>query len=324
MSYLLAPDSFKGSFDAAAVAEALARGVRAGGGEAVTRPVADGGEGTAAILLERLGGGWHAVTASSPLGEPVAARFALLGDGETAALDVASASGLSLVDPERRDAEAASSRGTGELIAAAIAAGATRVLVGAGGSATTDGGAGAIEAIEEAGGMGPAGLIVLCDASASFERAAPVFAPQKGADAAAVERLAARLDALAGGLPRDPRGVPMTGCAGGLSGGLWAAFGADLRPGAEYVLDAVGFDELLGGAAAVIGGEGRVDEQSLGGKVVGEIARRCRAAGVPFHLVAGEDGLDREASERLGAASVEVATTLEQIEAAAERVVRSV
>jgi glycerate 2-kinase len=128
----------------------------------------------------------------------------------------------------------------------------------------------------------------------AFEEAARLFAPQKGADPAAVERLSERLEAFAGQLPRDPRGVPMGGCAGGLSGGLWA-YGAHLRPGAAFVLDAVSFDRRLAAADAVISGEGRFDSQSLEGKIVGEIANRCGAAGKPLHLIVGADGLESEA-----------------------------
>ena len=153
------------------------------------------------------------------------------------------------------------------------------MLVAAGGSATTDGGAGAIDAIEAAGGLGKAKLEVLCDVSVPFERAAEVFAPQKGADPEAVARLTERLTARAGALPRDPRGKPMTGAAGGLSGGLWAAFGARLVPGAAYVLGLLGFDRRLEDADAAVTGEGRLDPQSLEGKLVGEVARRCREAG---------------------------------------------
>jgi glycerate 2-kinase len=233
---------------------------------------------------------------------------------------VAAASGLDLVEPAERNPERATSAGTGELIAAAIEAGARRVLVAAGGSATTDGGRGAIDALEAAGGPGDARLEVLCDTTVAFENAAEVFAPQKGASPEQVRRLTERLIALAGALPRDPRGRALTGAAGGLSGGLWAAFGARLVPGAAYVLGLLGFDRLLEEADAMITGEGRLDSQSFQGKLVGEIARRCRAAGVPLHAIVG--GVE-PGSERLGAAglaSVSEAGTSAEIEAAAQRI----
>jgi glycerate kinase len=302
--FLVAPDSFKGTFAAAAVTEAIAAGVEAAGGEADRCPVADGGEGTMAVLLEELGGECRRVSAHDPLRRPIEASFALLSDGETAVVEMAQASGLSLVAPEERDPEGADTFGTGELIAAAVAAGARRVLVAVGGSATTDGGRGALEALRQSSAafvLCPAyackrtnadevRLEVLCDVQTRFEDAARVFGPQKGADPAAVERLAARLDALAGELPRDPRGVPMTGCAGGLSGGLWAC-SAELVPGAEFVLDALEFDDRLARADAVASGEGRFDSQSLEGKIVGAIARRCAVAGKPLHLIVGQNTL---------------------------------
>jgi glycerate 2-kinase len=300
--FLVAPDSFKGTFDAAAVAEAIAAGIEAAGGEADRCPVADGGEGTMAVLLEALGGEQRSAPVHDPLRRPFEASFALLADGETAIVETAQASGLSLVAPEERDAERADTYGTGELIAAAAAAGARRVLVAVGGSATTDGGRGALEAlhqseaaldflpssVEEGTNAEGVRLELLCDVRTAFEDAARVFAPQKGADPAAVERLTARLNSFAAELPRDPRGVPMTGCAGGLSGGLWA-YAAELRPGAEFVLDALDFDTRLARADAVISGEGRFDSQSLEGKIVGAIAARCAVAGRPLHLIVGEN-----------------------------------
>lgn len=288
--FLVAPDSFKGTFDAFAVAEAIAAGVEAAGGDAERCPVADGGEGTMAVLLAAIGGERRRVAVHDPLRRPIEASFGLLGDGETAVVETAEASGLSLVAPEERDAERADTFGAGELIAAAIAGGAGRVLVAVGGSATTDGGEGALEALRRAGALGAAPVEVLCDVQAPYEDAARLFAPQKGAGAAAVERLSARLEQQASGLPRDPRGRPMTGCAGGLSGALWA-HGARLRPGAAFVLEAIGFDSRLAGADAVIGGEGCFDAQSMRGKVVGEIASRCERAGKPLHLVVGGTAL---------------------------------
>jgi glycerate kinase len=286
---LVAPDSFKGTLTAQQVAAAIGRGlVRAGLPDPDLAPVADGGEGTMEVLLGRLGGEVVTVAASDPLGREVAAGLALLGDGRTALVEVAAASGLALVAPEQRDAEAASSAGTGQLIAAAVATGAAHVLVAAGGSATTDGGRGAIEAIADAGGLGRARITVLCDVRTPFEQAASVFGPQKGADGAAVARLERRLAAF--GLPRE---VPMTGAAGGLAGGLWATFGAELVAGAPFVLDALDFDRRMLASRAVIVGEGRLDATSLQGKIAAEIATRARQHGVPAHAIVGSCAIDR-------------------------------
>ncbi|HVF78861.1 MAG TPA: glycerate kinase [Solirubrobacteraceae bacterium] len=317
---LVAPDSFKGTFGAPAVARAIAAGVGQAGWEADRCPVADGGEGTMALLVEALGGELVAARASDPLGRLVSCEFGLVEDGATAIVETAQASGLVLVAEDERDAWRASTWGTGELILAAAASGARRIVVAAGGSATTDGGAGAIKAIREGGGLGSARLEVLCDVEFAFERAARIFGPQKGADDALVLRLEERLDGLARSLPKDPRGIPATGCAGGLSGGLWAAFGAELRAGAPAVLDALKVDERMRAAQLVIAGEGRVDEQSFGGKIVGELVRRAQAAGVPVHAVAGTSRLSREAAAAAGLAQVWTASTLEEIEAAGRAV----
>jgi glycerate 2-kinase len=273
-----------------------------------------------AVLVHALGGERRAAPAHGPLGRPIQAEFGLIRDGSTAVVEVAAASGLALLEPGERDPERASSAGTGELIAAAIEAGPERVLVAAGGSATTDGGRGAIEALDAAGGLGGARLEVLCDTTVPFERAAEVFAPQKGASAEQVERLTDRLVALAGALPRDPRGQTMSGAAGGLSGGLWAAFGAHLIPGAATVLGMLGFDRRLEEAIAVITGEGRLDSQSLEGKLIGEIARRCRAARVPVHAIAGRVELERTELRTLGLASAVQAGTPDAIADAAGRI----
>lgn len=319
--YLLAPDSFKGTFDATDVAAAMARGVREAGSEADECPLADGGEGTLDALLAAVGGERVETEAHDPLGRPIRAEFGLLGDGETAVVEVAAASGLPLLSPEERDPERVDTRGTGELILAAVAAGARTVLVGAGGSATVDGGRGAIEAIGDGGGLGEARLVVLCDVSVPYEEAAAVFAPQKGADDAAVARLERRLDQFAATLPRDPRGAPMGSCAGGLSGGLMAAFGAELTMGAEYVLERIGFAERLDRADAVLTGEGQLDAQSVRGKLVGTLAIACRRAGRPLHAIVGRDALGAEQATAAGVASVTEATTLEEITAATARLV---
>ena len=162
---------------------------------------------------------------------------------------------------------------------------------------------------------------VLCDVRTPFEDAPRVFGPQKGADAAMVSGCERRLDELAGSFTRDPRGEPMTGAAGGLSGGLWAAHGARLLPGAAFVLDALGFDERMRGAAFVVTGEGRIDEQTLQGKVVGEVATRCRQAGVACHAVVGRTTSTRSQERILDLASVTEATTLDELEAAGRALV---
>ena len=315
---LVAPDSFKGTFSAREVAAALAAGLRSAGCEAIEMPVADGGEGTMDALLSTLRGELRTVSASDPLGRPVEASFALLEDGR-AIVEAAQASGLGLVAEDERDAWAASTRGTGELIAAALEAGASEVIVSVGGSATSDGGAGALEALEEAG-LSPE-LDVLCDVNVPFEQAPSVFGPQKGADPEMVERLERRLDELAAGFRRDPRGVPMTGCAGGLSGGLWAQHGARLRHGASFVLDTLGFDERMRESAFVVSGEGRIDSQTLQGKIVGELATRCRQGGVTCHVVVGRNELDDFSARILDLASLSEATTLEELEAVARGLV---
>lgn len=327
--FLVAPDSFKGTFDARAVAEAIAAGIEEGGGVADRCPVADGGEGTMPVLLGALGGELRKARVHDPLHRPIEASFGMLADGETAVVEVAAASGLPLLAPEERDPERADTFGSGELIGIAVALGARRVLVSAGGSATTDGGRGAIEALRHFGLLGsdglrgphgPATLDVLCDVTTRFEESAPVFAPQKGADPAAVERLTRRLEEFASELPRDPRGLPMGGCAGGLSGGLWA-HGARLLPGVAFVLDAIGFEARLARADAVVSGEGRFDEQSLQGKAVGEIASRCAGAGKPLHLVVGDDSPAMDGPAAIS--SLTQARSLEEMRRAGQQLARA-
>jgi glycerate 2-kinase len=321
---LVAPDSFKGTFRAAEVAGAIGRGLeRAGLMPPDLCPLADGGEGTMEALLLALGGEAIAADVHDPLGRPVRASFGLVEDGGTAVIEMAAASGLGLVAESERDPWAASTYGTGELICAAVDAGAEVVVLGVGGSATTDGGAGALEAIEEHGGLAGARLVVLTDVRTPFECAPAVFGPQKGADPAMVARLEERLDELAARLPRDPRGVPMTGAAGGLSGGLWAVLGARLEAGAPFVLDALDFDARMRASRAVVTGEGRLDEQTLEGKLVGEIGTRTRQAGVPLHAIVGKDTLDAFGKRIIDLQLVQEATDLDGLEAAGERLGRA-
>jgi glycerate kinase len=319
---LVAPDGFKGTFRATEVAGAIGRGLESAGLMPPDLcPVADGGHGTMEVLLTALGGETAAAPVHDPLGRDVEAGFALVEGGGTAIVEMARASGLALLDPGELDAEAASTQGTGELILAAVEAGAQVVLVACGGSATTDGGRGAIEAIEDGGGLRGVRIVCLCDVRVPFERAAEVFGPQKGADPAAVRRLTRRLNAYAAELPRDPRGAPMTGSAGGLSGGLWAQYGATLEPGAAFVLRALDFDERMRGSRAVIVGEGRIDEQTLQGKIPGEIATRARQTGVPCFAIVGSNGLDAFGARMLDLQRVLEATDLEAIAAAAASLV---
>jgi glycerate kinase len=305
------------------VASSIAAGLeRAGLTPPDVCPVADGGEGTLEILLTALGGETAAAAATDPLGRPIRGGFGLIEGGGTAIVEVAEASGLHRVAEDERDALAASSRGTGELIVAAAATGAEVILVAAGGSATTDGGAGAIAAIDDAGGLQGATLVVLTDVRTPFEQAPARFGPQKGADAKAIKQLERRLEEQAERLPKDPRGVPMTGAAGGLAGGLWAAHGARLEPGAAFILKALDFDRRMRAARAVIVGEGRLDATTLEGKIAGEIATRARQAGVPCHAIVGTNAIDRFSARILDLQVIFEASTRQELEVAGERLGR--
>ena len=281
---LAAPDKFRGTASAAEVARAFAAGARARGWEAVELPLADGGEGT----LEALGGANRSTRVQDPLGRPVDAAWRL--DGELAVVELARASGLALLGgSERNDPLGASSAGTGELIAAALAAGARHVVVALGGSATTDGGAGALEAL---GGRLPEGVevIVAVDVRTRFLDAARVFAPQKGADPAQVAQLSERLARCAAEY-RARLGVDLTqvdggGAAGGVAGALWA-LGARIVDGFSFVAEHVGLAERLRRADLVLTGEGRLDVTSFDGKVVGGVLGLARERGVPAAVIAG-------------------------------------
>ncbi len=317
MRAVVAPDKFKGTFSAAEVAAAVAAGLREGGIEAAELPVADGGDGTARAMLQARGGEWRPVTAGDPFGRPVEAGFALLEGGRTAVVDVAEASGLWRLSQDELDPWRASTRGTGELIAAALAAGAEEVIVAAGGSGTADGGSGAVEVLH--GLPSRPRIVVACDVTTPWEDSARIFGPQKGASEDDVMGLAARMDEQAAAAPRDPRGVPATGAAGGFSGAMWAYFGAELVPGAALVLDAVRFDEAIRGAAFVVTGEGQIDGQTLAGKAVGEVARRTAAAGLACDAVVGRNALSDEEQAELGIRTVLEAGDEERMRAAGRR-----
>jgi glycerate kinase len=279
---LLCPASLKGVLSAAQAAGALAAGFRRAGWEAEELPVADGGEGTADALFRVLGGEWLATaTVSDPLGRPVAVSYLMLPDG-TAVVESASALGLGLVAVEERDPLRASSAGLGELLAAVIAWRPTRVLVGVGGTATVDGGAGLRSVFPHWPDDLP--LRVACDVRNTLLDAARVFAPQKGATPEMVVELERRLAADEALAPY--RDLPGAGAGGGLGAAL-AALGGELVEGAELVLDATGFDERARDADLVVTGEGTVDETSFTGKAPGAVVRRCERLGVRCVLFGG-------------------------------------
>jgi glycerate kinase len=269
---LLCPASLKEVLSAREAAAALARGVRAADADAVELPVADGGEGTADALHVALGGEWREVVVSDPLGRPVSARWLLLPDGR-AAVDAASAIGLPLLAESERDPIAASSRGLGEFVLAALREGASGLVVGLGGSATVDGGAGMREVVREL----PVPTTVLCDVRTQLADAAFLFGPQKGASAQDVLVLERRLAAMTELAPYAA--LPGSGAAGGL-GAAFAALGAELVPGAAAVLELLRFDERIAGCDLAITGEGQVDRTTMEGKAPGVVATRCAAAGV--------------------------------------------
>ncbi len=294
---LACPASLKGVLSPAEAAAAVAAGVRrVPGWEADELPVADGGEGTAEVLARSLGGEWRTAAASDPLGRPVTARWLLLPDG-SAVVESAQAVGLDLLAATERDPLRASSAGLGELLLAVLAAKPAGVLVGVGGTATVDGGAGLRRVL----GRWPGGvpLRVACDVRNPLlgpRGAARAFGPQKGAGPDAVAELERRLAA------RDELGpyreLPGAGAGGGLGAAL-AALGGELLDGAELVLDLIGFDERARGAAFAVTGEGTVDETTLEGKAPGAVLRRCQHLGVRCVLFGGRvvttAGLDARA-----------------------------
>lgn len=261
MRALACPASLKGVLAAPAAAAALVEGLRAGGADAVELPVADGGEGTAEVLRLALGGEWREADVHNAFGRPRSARWLLLADG-TAVVEAAAAVPL---DPERLDPLAASSRGYGELIAAALAEGPMALLLCLGGTATMDAGAGLLEVVAEL----PVPARVACDVTATFAEAPRLFGPQKGAGPAELAELERRFAAREGLVSIRHR--PGSGAAGGLGAAL-AWLGAELVAGAALVLDAVGFD--ASGYDLVVTGEGRVDATTGLGKAPGEVARR--------------------------------------------------
>jgi glycerate kinase len=286
MRLLAAPDKLRGTASARDVAAAVGRAAAAAGWDCDEMPLADGGEGT----LEVLGGPNRSTSVTGPLGDPVQAEWRL--DRGTAVIEMARASGLELVGGlDRNDPVAASTVGTGELIGVAVDSGARRVLVGLGGSATTDGGLGALRALYPLHRLGGVELVALCDVRTGFVDAAEVFAPQKGASPAQVELLRRRLDRLAdvylSDYGVDVRDLTGAGAAGGLAGGL-AVAGAALVPGFDAVADELDLHDALEGVDLVITAEGFLDQQSFEGKVVGGVVGLAAPLGVQCVAIVGE------------------------------------
>ncbi len=296
----------------------MARGLRtAGFDDVIEVPLADGGEGTLDALLAARGGSRRSASVTGPLGGAVTAEWARLADG-TAVIEMARASGLALVEG-RNDPLRASTRGTGELIAAAARGGATRIIVCVGGSATTDGGLAAVEAL----GWSLAGLevVVACDVETTFVAAAEIYGPQKGASAAQVALLTRRLEQLAGVYLRRT-GVDVTeleggGAAGGLAGGL-AALGARLEPGFDVVAQAAGLDAALEGSELVITGEGKLDITSFEGKVVGGVLEWAADVGVAHRAVIVGQATDAAREEAGVLGDVQVLALTDRVWSAGE------
>ena len=285
MRVVAAPDKFRATGSATQIAAAVARAVARHGGSTTVLPMADGGEGT----LDVLGGPNRTTVVEGPLGGPVDAAWRL--EGGTAVIEMARASGIALVggSADNRPLDATTT-GTGQLILDAVEKGARRLIVGLGGSATTDGGLGALAAMGSPARFRGVELLVACDVRTRFVEAAEVFGPQKGASPAQVRMLRGRLERLVQ-VYEEKYGVAVgnlsrSGAAGGLAGGL-AAIGAELVDGVDLIAEEVALDEAVAGADLVVTGEGRLDAGSFEGKVVGGVAAYAAAAGVPLLVVAG-------------------------------------
>lgn len=305
----VAPDKLRGTMRARQAAALLGEVAAASGWRPALCPLSDGGEGFLEVMAV-LGGAERTAVVTGPLGERIEVPWRLAG--RVAVVESALASGLELAGgASGNDPLRATSRGTGELVVAALGAGARRVLVGVGGSAMTDGGIGAVEALEEAGGLGHAELVVACDVSAGFVGAAEGFAPQKGAGPAQVGMLRSRLERLADHYLRR-YGVDVTvmagaGAAGGLAGGL-AALGARLVPGFALVAHTVGLESRLEAADLVVSAEGRLDASSWTGKVVGGVAGLAGRLGVPLVVFVGsatDEGMSGAARRGVEVVSLE-------------------
>ncbi|MCK5849880.1 MAG: glycerate kinase [Kiritimatiellae bacterium] len=323
----IAPDSFKGSLTALEAATCIERGLKIALGRisVVKIPMADGGDGTARTIVEATGGRMARCSVTDPLGRKIKSSFGLTGDGKTAIVEMATASGLALLTPRERNPMKTSTRGTGELVLRALKLKAKNILIGIGGSATNDGGTGMARALgirfldkngrnipEGGGGLSKLVKIdmsgldsrilktkieVACDVDNPLtgpSGAACIYGPQKGATPAMVKELDANLRKLAKIIKRDIGAdiltVPGSGAAGGLGAGLMAFLGGTLRPGIDIVIDSVKLEKKLKGCDLVITGEGRMDSQTVFGKTPAGVAKVARKLGIPVIAISGSLG----------------------------------
>ena len=341
MKVIIAPQGFKGSVSALTAAKAIERGVLAANpkAETVLAPVADGGDGTLDALVGGAGGQVFQSTVTGPLGQPLQCTWGVMGDGQTAVVEMARASGLVLVPPRRRDPRITTTRGSGQIIAEALDRGFNRIIVGLGGSATNDGGAGmaaslGVRFLDQEGrdipdggaalarlagidagrlhrGLAGATIVGATDVNNPLcgpTGASAVYGPQKGASPEVVAELDAALLNFARvvrrDLGQDVAELPGAGAAGGLGAGLIAFAGASLRSGIDMVCDVLGFDGHLDGADLVITGEGRADHSTIYDKAPVGVARRGRRQNVPTILLAGSLGPGYQELYRHGIAAV--------------------
>jgi glycerate kinase len=344
MNIVIAPAPFKGSLSSVAAADAIEQGVRAVMPEAETvrLPLADGGEGTVEALVSATRGRLVQAKVLGPLREPVEAMFGVLGDDVTGVIEMAAAAGLDLIPPDKRNPLITTTFGVGQLIRAALEAGCRRLIIGIGGSATNDGGAGMAQALgarltdAQAREIGPGGqalrdlakidisnldprialteVFVACDVNNPLvgpQGAAAVYGPQKGATAEMVaildDALSHYADVIVRDLGREVRDLPGAGAAGGLGAGLIAFLDARPRMGIALVMEALNFEQYIEAADVLITGEGRIDEQTFFGKVIQGVCRLAKRHGVPVIVLAGEVAHD---SERLLEEGIEAAFSI--------------
>lgn len=324
MTITLAFDSFKGSLRSDEVADAFEEGLRTVLPDCEVRKayVADGGEGTMEAIVKSLNGSFIETTVSDPIGRAVKARYGIIDNGQTAVIEMAVASGLTLLKPEERNPMHTTTYGTGELIADAISRGCRRFLVGIGGSATNDGGTGMLSALgfrfldkernalEGCGGtlaeiasidasqamseLKDCEFVIACDVTAPLygpNGAAHVFAPQKGANKEMVAQLDAGLQNFASAIyqfnGKDVAHIPGGGAAGGMGAGMYALFNSRLERGIDMVLNAIRFDDIITGSDLIVTGEGRIDRQTVMGKAPSGILRRASEQGIPVIAIGG-------------------------------------